>query len=43
VGTYVPFHHDPSHDDTVMTQIEAQAKARFENTIVAREGLTLKF
>lgn len=43
VGTYVPFHHDPSHDDTVMAQIEIEAKAQFENTVVAREGLTLKF
>jgi hypothetical protein len=38
VGTYVPFHHD-----TAMAQIEAQAKAWFENTVVAREGLTLTF
>jgi phosphoribosyl 1,2-cyclic phosphodiesterase len=43
VGTYAPFHHDPSHDDTAMAQIEAQAKAWFENTVVAREGLTLTF
>lgn len=43
VGTYVPFHHDPSHDDTAMALIETQAKARFENTVVAREGLTLTF
>ncbi|MBT6404198.1 MAG: MBL fold metallo-hydrolase [Rhodospirillaceae bacterium] len=43
VGTYVPFHHDPSHDDAAMAQIETGAKARFENTVVAREGLTLTF
>lgn len=43
VGTFVPFHHDPSHDDAAMAQIEVEAKDRFENTVVAREGLTLKF
>lgn len=43
VGTYVPFHHDPSHDDAAMAQIEKEAKDRFENTVVAREGLTLTF
>ena len=41
VDTFVPFHHDPSHDDNFMAQIEAEAKDRFENTVVAREGLTL--
>ena len=43
VGTYVPFHHDPSHVDAAMAQIERAAKDRFENTVVAREGLTLTF
>ncbi|MEP4378116.1 MAG: MBL fold metallo-hydrolase [Alphaproteobacteria bacterium] len=43
VGTYVPFHHDPSHDDAAMAAIETEAKAVFENTVVAREGLTLTF
>ncbi|MBS28173.1 MAG: MBL fold metallo-hydrolase [Alphaproteobacteria bacterium] len=41
VKTFVPFHHDPSHDDDAMSQIEAEARGRFENTVVAREGLTL--
>lgn len=43
VGTFVPFHHDPAHDDAFMARVEAQAKDRFENTVVAREGLTLTF
>ncbi len=43
VGTFVPFHHDPSHDDAAMAQIVKEAKDRFENTVVAREGLTLTF
>ncbi|MBO6782477.1 MAG: MBL fold metallo-hydrolase [Alphaproteobacteria bacterium] len=42
VKTYVPFHHDPSHTDTVMSRIEAEARERFEDTIVAREGLVLE-
>ena len=41
VGTYVPFHHDPSHDDAFMTTVERDAKDRFEYTVVAREGLIL--
>jgi len=42
VGTYVPFHHDPSHDDVFMAEVERAAQDVFANTIVAREGLTLK-
>ncbi|MDG2270422.1 MAG: MBL fold metallo-hydrolase [Alphaproteobacteria bacterium] len=41
VGTYVPFHHDPSHDDVFMNIVERDARDRFENTVVAREGLIL--
>lgn len=41
VGTYLPFHHDPGHDDDAMDRIQAEAEAKFENTVVAREGLTL--
>lgn len=41
VGTYVPFHHDPSHDDDTMAGIERAAQDRYKDTIVAREGLTL--
>lgn len=41
VGTYVPFHHDPSHDDDFMAQVERDAQDVFANTVVAREGLTL--
>jgi len=42
VKTYVPFHHDPSHDDEIMAAIEAEAKARFAGTVVARERLILE-
>lgn len=41
VKTYVPFHHDPSHDDVFMAQVEREAQQVFGNTVVAREGLTL--
>ena len=41
VGTYVPFHHDPSHDDDFMARVERNAQDVFANTVVAREGLTL--
>lgn len=41
VVTYVPFHHGPTHGDEFMTKIERHAKDRLENTVVAREGLTL--
>jgi len=38
----VPFHHNPSHDDEIMAAIEAEAKARFAGTVVARERLILE-
>jgi len=41
VGTYVPFHHDPSHDDAFMARVEREAQMVFANTVVAREGLIL--
>lgn len=41
VGTFVPFHHDPSHDDNFMMQVEREAQEVFSNTVVAREGLIL--
>lgn len=42
VRTYVPFHHDPSHDDAFMDRVAAAAEARRPGTIVAREGLVLR-
>ena len=33
------FHHDPSHDDAVMQQIEADARASWSQAFVAREGM----
>lgn len=38
----VLFHHDPTHSDALISHIEAQAKAAFENTIAAREGMSVE-
>jgi ribonuclease BN (tRNA processing enzyme) len=42
VGRLVLFHHDPNHGDETLTKMEDRAKALFPNSILAREGLTLK-
>jgi phosphoribosyl 1,2-cyclic phosphodiesterase len=36
------FHHNPEHNDTVMAQIEAEAKAVWSGTIVARDLMELE-
>lgn len=41
VKTLVLFHHDPSHDDEFMDEVQRQAEARRPGTLVAREGMTL--
>jgi len=41
VKRHVIFHHDPDHDDLAMAAIEAEAKAMWANTLVAREGVEL--
>jgi phosphoribosyl 1,2-cyclic phosphodiesterase len=33
------FHHDPSHEDPAMAEIERQASATWDGAIVAREGM----
>jgi ribonuclease BN (tRNA processing enzyme) len=38
VKELILFHHDPSHTDEIMTQIEASARELFERTSAAREG-----
>jgi len=37
----VLFHHDPSHDDTFMDKVAAEAAKLRPGTIVAQEGLVL--
>lgn len=41
VGTYVIFHHDPSHDDAFMDAVGEAAEAARPGTVVAREGMVL--
>jgi phosphoribosyl 1,2-cyclic phosphodiesterase len=38
VKQLVLFHHDPNHDDETVATIETNARARFPNTVGAREG-----
>jgi phosphoribosyl 1,2-cyclic phosphodiesterase len=41
VGQLVLYHHDPTHDDWQIARIEAATRARFPNTVAAREGLEI--
>jgi len=36
------FHHDPGHDDEVVSRIAIEARAEFKNTIAAREGDSIR-
>ena len=42
VEKLVIFHHDPSHDDAFMDQVNADAQAARPGTLVAREGMVLR-
>ncbi len=42
VKQFYIFHHDPSHDDDFMADIEKQAKAKSPICNVAREKMTIK-
>jgi hypothetical protein len=35
------FHHDPDHDDHYMRQLEIDARAAWDCTVVAREHMIL--
>ncbi len=41
VGTAVLFHHDPSHTDSFMDQVAADADKARPGTLVAKEGMVL--
>jgi phosphoribosyl 1,2-cyclic phosphodiesterase len=41
VGTFVVFHHEPTHDDAFMDEIAKQASAKRPGTVVAQEGMVL--
>jgi phosphoribosyl 1,2-cyclic phosphodiesterase len=43
VKQLILFHHDPSHSDQIMTQIEASARELFERTSAAREDEGFSF
>jgi ribonuclease BN (tRNA processing enzyme) len=40
-GMLALFHHDPAYEDDVIEEVERKARARFENTIAAYEGLEI--
>ncbi len=42
VGQLVLFHHDPSHDDQTVAEIEAAAQKLLPETVAAKEGLHLQ-
>ena len=42
VKKLVLFHHDPSHNDTIIERIEKETKKLFQEVIIAREGLEIK-
>jgi len=41
VKRLVLFHHEPTHDDKTMKQIEKQAKRLFRSSVVAHEGMEI--
>ena len=41
VASLILFHHDPSHDDAALEEIERQAREEFSETLLAREGLII--
>ena len=43
VKNYAIFHHDPSHDDDFMDNVERDAKKTFANAFVAKEGMEIEF
>jgi ribonuclease BN (tRNA processing enzyme) len=42
VKTLVLFHHDPSHDDVAVQELENLAQRDFAHARAAREGLKLE-
>lgn len=39
VGKLAIFHHDPDHDDSFMTKLEAEARQAWDGAMVARDGM----
>ena len=43
VKELILFHHDPSHNDEMVTQMQDQTRALFEHTTSAREGMVIEY
>lgn len=43
VKELILFHHDPSHNDDMVTQMQNQTRALFENTTSAKEGMVIEY
>jgi phosphoribosyl 1,2-cyclic phosphodiesterase len=41
VKQIIMFHHDPTHDDDFLDQVEQDVQSRFQNVKLAREGMVL--
>lgn len=42
VKKLVLFHHEPTHDDDAVEEIERRARELFPDTVAAREGMTIE-
>lgn len=42
VKQIIMFHHDPSHEDDVLEDLESKVQAEFPNVVLAREGMVLE-
>jgi phosphoribosyl 1,2-cyclic phosphodiesterase len=42
VKRFAVFHHEPDHDDAFMTKLEAEVKAAWQDTVVAKEGMSIR-
>lgn len=42
VKTLVIFHHDPAHDDEFLDRVGEEARQKFPNAVMAREGMVLQ-
>jgi phosphoribosyl 1,2-cyclic phosphodiesterase len=43
VKELILFHHNPSHNDDMLTQLQTQTRALFERTTSAREGMVIEY
>jgi phosphoribosyl 1,2-cyclic phosphodiesterase len=43
VKELILFHHDPSHNDDMLTELQTQTRGLFERTTSAREGMVIEY